>query len=605
MSAASPRVAEPEPHRPPGGQPALTAVADGAGGPAASPSPWPWWAALGAVLVGALALRVWGASHGLPYAFNADENAHFVPRAIGLYGHEWNPDYFVNPPAYTYLLHIVFSAWFGGREGVSKLFATDPSEVWVVARVTAAVLGTVSLWLLYLAGSRLLDRRVGLLATALGAVAFLPVFYSHLALNDVPTLLPVCLALYGIAGVLRLGRTRDYVIAGVGLGLACATKYTGGIVLLPLVAAAAAQAAVPGAVPLAVRGLLVAAGAALLSFVAANPYAVLDFPAFWDGITHQSSAAGGETQGKLGLTHENGFFYYLWSFTWGLGWVPLLAAIAAVPLLWRDERRLVWLLVPAPLVFLFFMGTQERFFGRWLIPVFPFMCILASYAVLDLADRAARLRPVLRPTLIAAGAVLLCAQGFVYSLHIGQVLSNADTRNMARDWLIEHVPPRTKIVVEPVVPDAWAQDIGNPSRLTSNGNRWVKFATSRSRINPEDPDGPLLPEPGAVVHIEDYERVLVPELVDEYEKGGFCWVVVGSTQRGRAEAEPDEVPQAIAYYKELESRSRLAYEASPYARGRGPVEFNFDWTFDYYPLAYHRPGPVMSVYRLSGGRCAG
>src|SRR3712207_7822073 len=39
----------------------------------------------------------------------------------------------------------------------------------------------------------------------------------------------------------------------------------------------------------------------------------------------------------------------------------------------------------------------------------------------------------------------------------------------------------------------------NPSRLTSNGNRWVKWPTSRSRINPEDPDGALLPEPGAVV----------------------------------------------------------------------------------------------------------
>src|SRR3712207_2654620 len=262
--------------------------------------------------------------------------------------------------------------------------------------------------------------------------------------------------------------------------------------------------------------MLLAAGAALVAFVVANPYAVLDFPAFWDGITHQSSAAGGETQGKLGLTHENGFLYYLWSFTWGLGWVPLFAALAAVPLLWRDERRLVWLLAPAPLVFMLFMGTQERFFGRWLIPVFPFMCILAAYAALELADRGAQRWPALRPTFVAIAAVLLCGQGFVYSLHIGQVLSKEDTRNMAREWLVEHVPPRSKIVVEPVVPDAWAQDIGNPSRLTSNGNRWVKFPTSRSRINPEDPDGPLLPEPGQVVHIEDYERVLVPDLVSEY-----------------------------------------------------------------------------------------
>ena len=56
--------------------------------------------------------------------------------------------------------------------------------------------------------------------------------------------------------------------------------------------------------------------------------------------------------------------------------------------------------------------------------------------------------------------------------------------------------------------------------------------------------------------------------------------------------------------QKLERESRLAYEASPYKRGEGPVEFNFDWTFDYYPLAYYRPGPVMSVYRLTGVRCA-
>jgi hypothetical protein len=43
---------------------------------------------------------------------------------------------------------------------------------------------------------------------------------------------------------------------------------------------------------------------------------------------------------------------------------------------------------------------------------------------------------------------------------------------------------------------------------------------------------------------------------------------------------------------------------SPYSKGKGPVKFNFDWTFNYYPLAYNRPGPVMTIYRLQGGRCA-
>jgi hypothetical protein len=77
------------------------------------------------VLAAALGLRAWGVRHGMPYAYNADENAHFVPGAIGLFGHDLNPHYFVNPPAFTYLLHAVFAVWFGGREGVSDAYATD------------------------------------------------------------------------------------------------------------------------------------------------------------------------------------------------------------------------------------------------------------------------------------------------------------------------------------------------------------------------------------------------------------------------------------------------------------------------------------------------
>jgi 4-amino-4-deoxy-L-arabinose transferase-like glycosyltransferase len=560
---------------------------------------WPWWLGLGAVLAVALGLRLWGIAHGLPYAYNADENAHFVPGAIGLYGHGWHPHYFVNPPAYTYLLHGVFTLWFGGREGVSEAYATHPTEVFVAARVTVAVVGTLGVWLLYCAGARLVDRRVGLLAAALLAVAFLPVFYSHLALNDVPTLAPIALALWGVAGVLRRGAALDYALAGLGLGLACATKYTGGIVLLPLLAAAAVALRTSGAALRVLRGLALAGLVALGAFVVANPYALLDFAAFRDGLDHQASAAGDDL-GKLGLTHESGHRYYLWTFTWGLGWVPLVAAgLGAVTMLLR-ERALAAVLVPAPLVFIAFMGTQERFFGRWLLPVFPIVCLIAAWAIVRAADASGRRMPVLRPTLFALGAVLLLGQGVVYAMHQGLVLSRADTRNLTRAWLVDNVAAETKIVVEPVVPDAWASDIGRPNPATSNGARWVKFPTSRSNIAN---DGSRVRGEGRIVNIEDYERTLFPALVDRYEEQGYCWVVVGSTQRGRAEAEPEDVPRAIAYYRRLERRSEVAFRASPYRRGAGPVPFNFDWSFDFYPLAYARPGPEMTVYRLTGGAC--
>jgi hypothetical protein len=236
-----------------------------------------------------------------------------------------------------------------------------------------------------------------------------------------------------------------------------------------------------------------------------------------------------------------------------------------------------------------------------LIPVMPMIALLAAYCMFELADLAGRRAPVLRPTFLAIAAVLLLGQGAVYSLHIGLVLSRPDTRNLTRDWMVANVPEGGRIVVEPTAPDAWAQDVGKPSTVTSNGNRWPKFPTSRANTLP---DGSFAAGQGPVVNIEDYERTLRPELIPYYESKGYCYVVSGSTQRGRAEAEPEVVPRAIAYYAELDRDATIVHQDSPYAAGRRDVPFNFDFSFDYYPLAYHRPGPLMTVYRLNGGKCA-
>ena len=60
----------------------------------------------------------------------------------------------------------------------------------------------------------------------------------------------------------------------------------------------------------------------------------------------------------------------------------------------------------------------------------------------------------------------------------------------------------------------------------------------------------------------------------------------------------------MAYYRALAAQGEVVYRDSPYHRGARPVAFGFDWSFNYYPLAYYRPGPYMTVYRLRAGRCA-
>jgi hypothetical protein len=554
-----------------------------------------WLVAIAGLLLVALALRVWGFRHGLPFIYNADENAHFVARAIGMFGHSYNPHYFINPPGFTYLLHVLF--WLRwGSEGVQATLAADPGAVFGLARLAAAALGTLSVGLLLVAGSHLFDRATGWLAGALLAVAFLPVHYSHLALNDVPTLAALCLALVGAAQILRRGHPLDYVVAGAGLGLACATKYTAGIVLLSIVAAALASSRTETRV----RGLVLAGLAAGVAFLVANPFALLDFDAFRGGLSEQSSASN-DGGGKLGLTQDSGLAYYLWTLTWGLGWIPLAAAAGGtVALLIRDRPR-AWLLLVPIVVFLVFMGSQDRYFARWLLPVYPMLCLLAAHGAVSLARLlAGRVPRRLAWAPLGLAAAALCAQGLVHAVHNDVVLSRDDTRQLARDWMVRNVPAGAKIVAEPVSPDQWAMDPGRP-RAAGNGNRWNKWPTSRSLVRN---DGSIIRSGrGRVVKLEDYERTTRPELVDSYARGGYCWVLTGSTQYGRAFAEPEEVPRAIAYYRELARRGEVVFRASPYDRSAEPVNFSFDFSFNFYPLAYRRPGPEIVIYRLTEGAC--
>src|SRR5437764_678609 len=76
--------------------------------------------ALALLLAASFGLRVWGIKQGLPYSYNSDEQAHFVPRAIAFFWHDLNPHYFLNPPAYSYLLHVVFELWFGSGDAAAR-----------------------------------------------------------------------------------------------------------------------------------------------------------------------------------------------------------------------------------------------------------------------------------------------------------------------------------------------------------------------------------------------------------------------------------------------------------------------------------------------------
>jgi 4-amino-4-deoxy-L-arabinose transferase-like glycosyltransferase len=493
----------------------------------------------------ALVVRLWGIRHGLPIAYNSDEDSHFVPGAVALFGHGWNPHYFANPPALTYAFRLLFAVLFGGGDR----FAHDPGAYFLAGRVLVAVLGAVAVGLLYRAGTLLFDRETGLLAGGLVAVAFLPVFYSHLALNDVPAMTGVCLALLGTAKVLERGWALDYAVAGAGVGLAAATKYTAALALLPL---AGAMLGSPHRVP---RRLLLGVGFAALAFLVANPYALLDAGSFWSGIHDQ---AGLSTAGKLGQTQSSGILYYLGVSTWGLGWIPALAALAGGGLLLvRDRRRAIVLLPPLAL-FLLTLGLEGRYFSRWLLPVVPMIALVAAHAAREATRRGVPLALV---------AVLFLGQGAYATVRLDRILSRPDARNDARAWMVAHIPAGSRVVFEPTLRPRFSAG-------------WVRYPPPRGKL------------------LDEYELSLSPRLLAVYRRRRFCTVVTDSNEAGRALADPGRAAQALAYYRTLAREARLVHVSSPFAAGASPPRFDFDASYQFRNSAFRRPGSEIRVYAL-------
>ncbi|HEX4733909.1 MAG TPA: glycosyltransferase family 39 protein [Thermoleophilaceae bacterium] len=529
------------------------------------------WLLAGLLLAG-LGLRLWSIRSGLPWVYNRDEETHFVPVAVRMFGGDLNPHYFENPPALTYLLYAIFRVRFHG--GLQHAFSVNPTAAFETARVVVALISTASVALVYWAGVRWFDdRRVGLLAAGLLAFGFLPAFYGKFALNDAVTLAPAAIALALIALAWDRGRWWMWAGAGAAIGVATAVKYTAGAMLLPLAIAlvmqawdadpeAARGARIRAAIVPVLRGGLAAGIAFVVAFLILNPYSIADFATFRHQVAGQSATAGGSA--KLGQSSTPGWLYYLWTLTWGLGWVPTIAAIGGAVLLLRENWKRGLVLVVFPLFMFLFLGAQARHFGRWFMPAYPALVLLAGYGAIRAADWVGRGRRWAQWAL-AAIVVAMLVQGLAATIRVDAVLARNDTRFLARSWILDNIPPDAKLVVEPFVPRKWL---------------------------PSDRLYPIKPP------FQAYEKKLDASLIDTYRAGHYCWVVVGSHQKQRGLKA--DLPGAIAYYKRLNRESDQTQLFDPWRSGADRPGFNFDMSFDYYPTAFVRPGPLVEVHHLRG-----
>ena len=192
------------------------------------------------ILLAAFAVRVWGIKFGLPYLFHPDEWA-IVDRALNMIKTaDYSPHEFNYPPLYMYIQAIVYVAkfFYGVSFNQYKSLAdlTAPS-VTTWGRLTTALFGVATVYLLYLLAKRIFGEKVGLVAALFLAFTYLHARNSHYITTDVFMVFLVTLSFYFSYLVFEEGRRRDYILAGLFAGLAIAAKYNAGIIIIALLAA--------------------------------------------------------------------------------------------------------------------------------------------------------------------------------------------------------------------------------------------------------------------------------------------------------------------------------------------------------------------------------
>jgi len=484
---------------------------------------------LALVVLTAGILRFWALGAGIPYAVGVDEPDIMTRVVAMLKTGDFNPHFFDYPGFYFYAQLVVACGRFlqGALAGAWRsLDQVGPADFYLWARGLTALLGTLTVLVVHRIGLRW-GTRHALLAAGLMAVMPMHVRESHYVLTDVPMTFFVTLAFLLSLGAHEKATMSAFAWAGAAAGLAAATKYNGALAIaLPLVAASMTLAA-----PSRLLCALAASGGALGAYLVAAPYSLLDLPAFLNAFARLASAYR-----PRGPAPEPGWLVYLKHLRLGLGWPALLLACGGLGLgLVRAARgpgHVRWtLLVAFPIVWFYVLATKSLIFGRYLLPMLPFVCILAAIAVISGVSLLRRfaIPRVARTALIVAltGAAVLPPA--VTSIRFDRTIGRQPTQALAYGWIARHVPSGSRIVIEKF-------DIRLPEE---------RYRT-------------------------EHVRQLIERRHEEYVAAGADYLIASSQVYGPALEAPHREPERYAAYRRLFEESHEVARFSPDEDHPGP-----------------------------------
>jgi 4-amino-4-deoxy-L-arabinose transferase-like glycosyltransferase len=546
-----------------------------------------------AILVLALGLRVWGIDFGLPYEFTYDE-VHEIVRAFKLGAGEFDWDGFFKGGLYYFLFveyGVIYVVWkLTGSVANAQEFAMqyfqDPTPFYLAGRLTVAVMGTLTCWVVFCIGRRLYNVWVGLGAALIGATAHYHALWSHYINVDIGQTLAMWTSILAYLKYEASGKRRWLLAAGALGGVGIAFKVTGAIVL-PVLLLAIATPLRRWREPLNMikESFLVVLSLMIALTVVAPEW--IFYSINFDRIFNATSAPPEVLSENLVQSIDMVTIYRSKSY-WG--YLELLArpyniavavcALYAIGLaLWRRHR---WDLIWASLiiVFLVIMSLASRNSPeRYLLPLMPAFWLLSMRAIAAFTNQ--------RPWATALALACVIALPLATLMYHNYMWTKPDTRAVAKQWIESHIPSGAKILMDgqryrfvmspPLRPDATAV----ARRLEKvKGAERVSRGASSSAFGIYDEAMGHIEGPRYDLHSTVWGQAVEP--LSYYVNHCFDYVITSSfnTMRYQDAQAQQLFPKSYQFYTQL------------------PQDPRFKAVYRIEPKAWQRTGPEIAVYRV-------
>lgn len=414
--------------------------------------------ALAVILALALSVRLWGIDFGLPEVYYWDEgiafyNAFYAFNASLRIVTQEHGSLFPYLISLTWVCLYIVLRLLGQVNSLRDLmlwYFSQPYVLFILPRIAIALFSTATVLLTYLLGKQAYGKKIGIVGAGFLGLTFLHVTHAHYAVaHELATFL-ITASVYCSVRLARDTRTKWYVWAAVLAGLGAAARFYAFLALVPLCVAHLLSQPRPTSRRevmslLLDRRLLLSLDVALFVFVAATPYAILDSRVFFGQMKWFASSVATHTQvdsGGLPIW----VFYLTEHLRGGMGLPLELLAFAGLGycLVVRKVEDLILFSFLA--VYYLLLGTGQNF-ARYALPLLPFLALVGARALVDFIRKSIR-QPALQGAAAVVSVVVVLSPSAMNVVRFDYLLTQKDTRAVAKQWINDNIPPGSLIAVE-------------------------------------------------------------------------------------------------------------------------------------------------------------